>query len=505
MSDVGMSYGCRSRSSSGGLTAAVQSNRIEHMEDLRFDTDEQAFDLLGSVAESLREIVPGSFCRIGGTALLDVAQAVEAVQRQLFAVQVCIADEINAQGLASSMSSPSTAALLAQQLLIPPHQAQLRVRTAQACLSQDSMIGEELPPVLPLLGAAVMTGSINSEQIRSIVTTMKGLPAAVDAESRELCERTMVLNADVTPPAQFEKFCRAVGETADPDGSLEDRRPEGRVELTVGARNRRTGLTPFSGKLDDVGVQALTKAITGLAAPRPTVGGERDLRSAAVRRGQAFVEMLQRFLGIGAAPLDHGVRPHITVQLPLDRLQDLLDETAVAKGFAAARFDSGEPVSPAVLRRLLCDAEVLPVVLGGDGAVLDVGQATRVFTKAMRSAIAARDGGCTWPGCDRPASWCDTHHVTWFSKGGATSVANGALLCTFHHTKIHQGDWQMRMTPSGPEFRPPDWMRSDGDWIHNTVHRLEPGPTGPRSRSGAGRPAPGGPPDDNSLDGTEQN
>ena len=116
----------------------------------------------------------------------------------------------------------------------------------------------------------------------------------------------------------------------------------------------------------------------------------------------------------------------------------------------------GTRVSPETIRRLACGAGILPMVLGGDGKVLDVGRQKRLFTVAQRMALAHRDGGCAFPGCDRPPGWTEAHHMRPWAVGGGTNLADGVLLCARHHRIIHHTDWDVRPGPDGqPEFIPP--------------------------------------------------
>ena len=116
----------------------------------------------------------------------------------------------------------------------------------------------------------------------------------------------------------------------------------------------------------------------------------------------------------------------------------------------------GTRISPDTIRKLACDAGVLPVVLGGDGKVLDVGRQKRLFTVAQRIALAHRDGGCAFPGCDRPPGWTEAHHMRPWAAGGSTDLADGVLLCARHHRTIHHTGWDVRPSHDGmPEFIPP--------------------------------------------------
>jgi hypothetical protein len=80
---------------------------------------------------------------------------------------------------------------------------------------------------------------------------------------------------------------------------------------------------------------------------------------------------------------------------------------------------------------------------------LEVGRATRVVHPAQRAALAVRDGGCVFPGCDRPLAWCDAHHLWHWVDGGPTDLINLALLCRAHHRVVHEGGWQLTRGPDG--------------------------------------------------------
>jgi hypothetical protein len=113
-----------------------------------------------------------------------------------------------------------------------------------------------------------------------------------------------------------------------------------------------------------------------------------------------------------------------------------------------------------------------PPLLGGDGQVLDLGKSRRLFTGPLRRALVIRDGGCAFPGCDRPPRWCDGHHMQAASLGGPTSVDNGVLLCGFHHRLIHQGEWEVRLGRDRlPEFIPPAYLDPLRPPQRNTYHR----------------------------------
>ncbi len=105
---------------------------------------------------------------------------------------------------------------------------------------------------------------------------------------------------------------------------------------------------------------------------------------------------------------------------------------------AAATTDTGTVLGAADLRRIACDTQVIPVVMGGAGEVLDVGRAKRTIPPAIRRALIARDQGCVWPGCDRAPIHCDGHHIQHWLDDGPTSLVNLALLCHSHHQRLHE-------------------------------------------------------------------
>ena len=133
-----------------------------------------------------------------------------------------------------------------------------------------------------------------------------------------------------------------------------------------------------------------------------------------------------------------GERPHVVVTMDIaslarraGRLLDLED---------VGRID-GETA-----RRLACDSTVSRVITDAASQPLEVGRKTKVVPPALRRAVAVRDGGCAFPGCDRPSSWCDAHHVRHWADGGTTSIDNLVLLCRRHHRLVHHRRFTVEMT-----------------------------------------------------------
>jgi hypothetical protein len=132
----------------------------------------------------------------------------------------------------------------------------------------------------------------------------------------------------------------------------------------------------------------------------------------------------------------------------------LLIDFETALGRLAAKgvceLADGTPIAPDTLRRLLCDAAIIPAVLGSSGEVLNQGRTIYRPTMAQRRAVLLRDRHCRFPGCRRPAKWSDIHHIVWWETGGRTDYSNLLLLCGRHHHMVHENGW--RLTGTANDF-----------------------------------------------------
>ena len=126
---------------------------------------------------------------------------------------------------------------------------------------------------------------------------------------------------------------------------------------------------------------------------------------------------------------------------------------------AALGQPEGTVVALPTVQRLLCGGIQTPILISSTGQPLDVGRSQRLFTTRQRMALAARDGGCRWSGCERPPSWCEAHHIDeWQRDRGRTDVDAGILLCRHHHLLLHEQGWRIVRTgePPGFELVPPE-------------------------------------------------
>jgi hypothetical protein len=192
--------------------------------------------------------------------------------------------------------------------------------------------------------------------------------------------------------------------------------------------------------------------LNAYAAPRPALDGAPDLRDADARYAEAFVQVCRAAAADPNAPRRNGEPPHVNVTISLAALRGEL-------GQLPGLLDHGAVLSAEATRLLACDAKIIPIVLGSAGQPLDVGRATRLWPAAIRRAIEARDRGCAMPGCERPPSWCQAHHIRyWLEHLGATCVENGVLLCDAHHRIVHRDGWHIELRDNRPWFIPPSWI-----------------------------------------------
>jgi len=157
------------------------------------------------------------------------------------------------------------------------------------------------------------------------------------------------------------------------------------------------------------------------------------------RQGQALVDIARWFLDHQNVKVAGRHRPHLNVVVDHDDLRD-------AKPGRTLR---GLPLPGSSIRKIACDANIHRVITDGLGSILDYGRATRTIPPALYTSLVLRDWGCRFPSCDRPAEWCEGHHVRHWEDGGPTNLQNLVLLCSKHHHVIHLTDWRLELEPDG--------------------------------------------------------
>ncbi len=375
------------------------------------------------------------------TDLLACLDAVHEAEQALVAAKLHLIREIDGRDVAGGHGATSMAVWLRGRLRISLRSGRRLVELARQVEQR------------PALDTALGKGQVNTEQAAVVAGVVDTLPSQVAPDLVDNAETALIDYADELDPDELAKLGRRILAYVAPEVAEQAEAEAMRREQDKAHAGRGLCLSPLggarvriSGQLDTEGAAMLRAALDPLCAPRNSDGPD-DTRTVAQRRADALVEVCSLALRTTGLPDNGGERPHMTVTLPLDVLSGQL---------GAGMLDTGETLTPEQVRRLACDAMIIPAVLGGDGQVLDLGQARRLFTGPIRRALALRDGGCVFPGCDRPLTWCDAHHIMPWSEGGPTTVDNGVLLCAHHHRVVHQDGWQVRLGPDKrPEFIPP--------------------------------------------------
>lgn len=301
------------------------------------------------------------------------------------------------------------------------------------------------------LAAAVAEGSVNLPQARVIATALEDLPEQeVGAEGLAKAEEALVGYAATYGPRALRRLGRRILEVAAPEAceQAEGRaleREEGRAEavasLTV--RSLGDGTSRISGRVADAVADRLRAYLEAYTSPRHRAVVDADPGEPASPRrrlGQAFGAFLEA-VDPARLPVHGGDATTVLVTIDLKTLQSEL---------AGVGLVGEDPVSAGQVRRLACTAQIIPVVLGGESEVLDLGRSSRLFSPAQRKAMAVRDRRCRTEGCTVPAAWCEAHHATkpW-AHGGLTNIADGVLLCAWHHHRAHDPRYDARRLPDG--------------------------------------------------------
>lgn len=315
----------------------------------------------------------------------------------------------------------------------------------------------------PGVADAATAGQVSVGQAHAMTRLLGSLAPQLTPSQQTQAEGVLVqlaghLDADQLAKSAGQVLAAVVPQEAD---SLQEQRLQREVEAAHRSRSlrffREGASVRFDGSLPrveaeywiaqlDVHGQALRR--TAMEASDPATA----MATPEQRRADAMISFLRSASasrpepGLGAA--------RVIVTMDYDRLR--------AGASSAGRLPNGDALSAGELRRICCDAELLPVVLGSAAEVMDVGRAARLVTAPIRTALIVRDGGCTFPGCDVLPALCDAHHIDPWWAGGSTSLANLTLLCHTHHGLVEpakyglRDQWQVRITDDGvPEYTPP--------------------------------------------------
>ena len=299
----------------------------------------------------------------------------------------------------------------------------------------------------PQLEQAFEQGRIGSAHIDAVARATHQL---TEDEKTKLASRSDWLN-NVATHATPDNFARAVkSEVAriHADGGvtrLERQRRDASLRHWI---DRESGMFHIAGRLDpENGLRVIGKLdntverLFHAALPDtcPT-----DDRKHGHLNALAFLELIDS-ASLGA-PLTAGAmissphaRAEVSVVIDLHTLRSGLHEHSIVRTGHEAEL----PLE--TIRRMACEAEIIPVVLNSKGVVIDIGRASRLATRYQRKAIEAMYSHCAIPDCKVPIAQCQPHHIAYWRDDGPTNMNNLVPLCPHHHRNVHEGNWRLKL------------------------------------------------------------
>jgi hypothetical protein len=320
-------------------------------------------------------------------------------------------------------------------------------REAHGTVRRHAALADSLGSRWTQTADALGAGDLNLAQARVIVESLDALPEGLGDDLVVKAEAYLVEQAAVFGPRELRHLGRGVLEHLAPEIAdeaeyqrlvAEERRTQAETRLSF--QPRGDGSTDLHARVPDHVANRLRTYLDAYTSPRRSPLGEVDQLPVARRRGEAFVAFLENLPDTGL-PTHGGTTTSVMVTLDLDTL---------LTGIGVATTSTGDHITAEQARRLACQARIIPVVLGTKGEVLDLGRSARLFSPAQRKAMAIRDKECTTEGCTVPAAWCEAHHAKQpWASGGRTDLADGKLLCSFHHHRAHDPAWQVHHHANG--------------------------------------------------------
>jgi 5-methylcytosine-specific restriction protein A len=387
--------------------------------------------------------------------LVDGLAQTRESTRLVARLQVETVGALQRRGVFAAMGNKRPDSPVAEVLTVDRRQAREIVRVAEHVCTRVDLQGQVLPPVLPGMTAAFAAGQASLQHVDLIARLMDSAPARrIPPSAWAGIEEQIGIQAkaDVDTPTELLRFGQELIRRYDQDGPEPDAPEPAQVnELRVtplpGGGGRITGTFE-----DPVRFAQIATVIGAKAAPLTA----EDQRSPAERNADALAEVCGFVLEHGdkdVLPSSAGLRPQVMLLMQLTDLENRA---------TAGCLDIGSTPTPAAARQMCCDGAVIPVVLNSAGMPLDVGRRQRIVGDTIRLAVIARDRGCAHPGCDRPPTWSEVHHIKEWAHGGETKLSNLVMLCRTHHRDIHSTEWEVRIARDGlPEFIPPLWLDED--------------------------------------------
>lgn len=325
----------------------------------------------------------------------------------------------------------------------PDPEASLRKKGGRGDRSaQNASDREESAGALPGFESALGEGEVSPEHLDALTAARKLL-----AHEPELLpkfaehERELLGQARRESVEAFRRRCRklakkviAEADNADPEKELERQRARSNVRSW---RDNDTGMQHFHIELDPVRGSTVDRQIHAelmrLRSQEKDHGGTPT--PFAQLKAKAFVEAVTQ-TGDGGPSI-----PEVVAHVGLDVLSG---EVEAVDGLCET--ENGVPLPAETIRRLACDAEILPAVMGGDGMVRDMGRASRTASPDQKRQLATMYSTCFEKDCRVPFHKCRIHHVRfWTRDRGPTDLINLIPTCETHHHQVHEGGWILVM------------------------------------------------------------
>ncbi|CAN5326994.1 hypothetical protein BH09ACT11_BH09ACT11_22160 [soil metagenome] len=310
----------------------------------------------------------------------------------------------------------------------------------------------------PAVAAALAAGALSERHAKVILDSLHALPPVAPV-LRQRAEEALVRHAQSMTPTTLAHTGTGILEEVDPTGdhhhleeTLAGQAADAWANTTITIRDRGNGTTDVAAVLPTSAATRLRTYLEALTSPRrharvsdsdPVDGPGTGLARVphATRLGRAFATLIEH---IDPAGLPAHGRTATTLIITMDH-HDLVTDLGAA-GLLDAHTTR---ISGAEARRLACNAQIIPAVLGTTSEVLDLGRTARLFTPAQVKALRLNQHTCQAEGCDIPTTWCEAHHLRPWSHGGRTDLKDAALLCSHHHHLIHDPRYHHEPTSSG--------------------------------------------------------
>jgi hypothetical protein len=368
---------------------------------------------------------------------------VEHATRQLDVVRARRLAELERREVWSRDGHLSLASWLGSRHRVAPSTAAGHVRMARAL------------EVMPVAADALASGDVSSAAVSLLAAAREAAPEQFVRSEESLVDAARTLSVDHLKNV----VTRWRHDHAD---EAEDDHQELHVSPTLVGRGR------LAGDLNAETTQVLITALRAVQDAEVRSNDRTDTRSPARRRADALGEICRQWLDSSGRPTVAGERPHVIVTIDVESLRGGENAPGIARSagarFARARLSDVGAISAADALMWACDAEVTRVITDAASRPLDVGRTIRITPPWIRRALIVRDGGCAFPDCGRPPSWCDPHHVVHWTNGGPTALSNLVLLCRRHHRLIHHKRFSVDIADGLPRF-----YRADGTVLEAAV------------------------------------